>query len=257
MSYVVNEGTRIRYEVEGDGPPLVLHHGITYTLESWYDMGYVAALARTRRLVLLDARGHGASDKPHEPSAYTHVHQASDVLAVMDTLGIARAEYYGYSMGARLGFALATLAPSRFTAMILGAMSPAYGSREGINVWIGKFRQGMDAFLAWWEEDGPLPEKIKARVLANDAEALAALMVQRLDEPGFDDVLPTMALPCLVYAGTRDWFYAGAEAAAARMPNASFVSLSDLTHGGSFFRSDLILPHVTRFLATQPAELVN
>ena len=65
-----NEGVRIYYEVEGQGPPLVLMHGITDSLEVFRLVGYVEALKSDYRLILIDARGHGASDKPHDSDAY-------------------------------------------------------------------------------------------------------------------------------------------------------------------------------------------
>src|SRR4051812_9895736 len=70
MPYVTNDGVRIHYAVEGDGPPLLLHHGFTIDLTAWYAWGYVDALKEEYRLILIDARGHGASDKPHDPAAY-------------------------------------------------------------------------------------------------------------------------------------------------------------------------------------------
>ena len=66
----INEGVRIHYELEGDGPALVLHHGFSGSLRHWYMNGYVEALRRTYRLILVDARGHGESDKPHDPASY-------------------------------------------------------------------------------------------------------------------------------------------------------------------------------------------
>ena len=70
MPYVDNRGVRIHYQVEGKGPPLVLQHGFTQSLEGWYRCGYVDALKPKYRVVLIDARGHGKSDKPHERAAY-------------------------------------------------------------------------------------------------------------------------------------------------------------------------------------------
>jgi pimeloyl-ACP methyl ester carboxylesterase len=64
MPYTNSQGVRIRYHIEGDGPPLVLQHGFTDSLESWYELGYVEALQHDYRLILVDARGHGASAKP-------------------------------------------------------------------------------------------------------------------------------------------------------------------------------------------------
>src|SRR5207237_3323115 len=66
MPYANNQGVRIHYRVEGEGLPLVLQHGYTQSLEHWYQCGYVDALKAHYRLVLVDARGHGGSDKPHE-----------------------------------------------------------------------------------------------------------------------------------------------------------------------------------------------
>src|SRR3954447_26749762 len=70
MPYASNDGVRIYYEREGSGPPLVLHHGFTRSLEGWRDNGYADVLNTEYELILMDARGHGRSDKPHDPAAY-------------------------------------------------------------------------------------------------------------------------------------------------------------------------------------------
>jgi pimeloyl-ACP methyl ester carboxylesterase len=66
MPYVGNQGIRIHYKVEGQGPPLVLQHGSTSSLQAWYQNGYVEPLKPHYQPILVDARGHGASDKPHD-----------------------------------------------------------------------------------------------------------------------------------------------------------------------------------------------
>ena len=79
MPYANNHGIRLHYQVEGAGPPLVLQHGFSDSLESWYEMGYVTPLKQDYRLILIDARGHGASDKPHgrcQINALSGDHQA-------------------------------------------------------------------------------------------------------------------------------------------------------------------------------------
>jgi pimeloyl-ACP methyl ester carboxylesterase len=89
----------VHYEVEGEGPPIVLQHGFTDSLRTWYELGYVDALKQDYRLILVDARGHGSSDKPHEPQAYKPECYAADVVSVLTDLGISRAHFFGYSMG--------------------------------------------------------------------------------------------------------------------------------------------------------------
>src|SRR5262249_17474553 len=124
MPYAHNQGVRIHYQTEGAGPPLVLQHGFTDSVESWYELGYVEALQNAYRLILVDARGHGASDKPHDPTAYAHKHHVEDILAVLDDLTIPTAHFLGYSMGGRIGFALATYAPTHFTSLLIGGANP-------------------------------------------------------------------------------------------------------------------------------------
>ena len=70
MPYTTNQGVRIHYQVEGEGPPLVMQHGFTDSIETWYELGYVDTLKHDYRLILVDARGHGHSDKPRTPDAY-------------------------------------------------------------------------------------------------------------------------------------------------------------------------------------------
>ena len=81
MPRVINDGISVHYRVEGDGPPLILQHGFTDSSETWYEMGYVDALKSNYHLILIDSRGHGQSDKPHDPSAYTPSRFASDIVS--------------------------------------------------------------------------------------------------------------------------------------------------------------------------------
>jgi len=93
MPYVTSDGIRIHYEVEGDGPPLVLQHGFGQNASSWRLAGYVDALKPQYRLILVDARGHGESDKPYDPTAYTLPRHVGDVVAVLDALNLPAAHF--------------------------------------------------------------------------------------------------------------------------------------------------------------------
>jgi pimeloyl-ACP methyl ester carboxylesterase len=123
MPYATNDGVRIYYETEGSGPPLFLHCGFTQSLQDWRDAGYVAALRDDYHLVLLDPRGQGKSDKPHDPSAYTHDCLVADIVAVLDAEGVETAHYWGYSFGGRMGFAIAQHAPHRLRSLVVGGNS--------------------------------------------------------------------------------------------------------------------------------------
>src|SRR5262245_35889163 len=78
-------GVRIRYVEHGAGPPVLLIHGFTGSIErSWIDTGVLPDLARDHRVIAFDLRGHGKSDKPHDPRAYDRL--ALDVIALLDHL---------------------------------------------------------------------------------------------------------------------------------------------------------------------------
>jgi pimeloyl-ACP methyl ester carboxylesterase len=137
MPYADNKGIHIHYETEGKGPPLVLQHWSVTTLENWVDYGYVSALKNDYRLILLDARGHGASDKPHSPESYALDKRVGDIVAVLDDLGIEKAHYFGYSMGGWIGFGAARYAPERFRSLVLGGAVPFVSTMDGLRQFVG------------------------------------------------------------------------------------------------------------------------
>ena len=85
------------------------------------------------------------------------------------------------------------------------------------------------------------------RFAANDFQALIALVSGDWSR-GFEEVLPTMTMPVLVFVGETDPFYSGARKCAKSIPNATFVSFPGLDHTQMFIRKDLVLPYITRFL---------
>jgi pimeloyl-ACP methyl ester carboxylesterase len=117
---VAGDGTRIAYEVFGRGAPLLLISGQSLDRTMWD--GVRPALAAEFRVIVFDARGTGASDKPHTP--YSTRGFAADAAAVLDAAGIARAHIYGFSMGGRVAQWLAIDHPERVGALVLGATTP-------------------------------------------------------------------------------------------------------------------------------------
>src|SRR5690349_16497888 len=102
MPFVEHRGQRIHYTVDGDGPTIVLQHGVLMSGESWKQGEIVDALADRYRVVCVDSLGHGKSDKPPEAALYHQRQRAGDIVAVLDDLGCARAHLVGHSMGAWL-----------------------------------------------------------------------------------------------------------------------------------------------------------
>lgn len=254
MPYVTNprDGVRIHYRVEGSGPPLVLYHGFSAESTDWYETGYVDALKDDFQLIVLDARGHGASDKPHDEALYPIGRQYTDVPVLLDELGIERTHYMGYSMGGRVGYALGAFHPERLRSLIIGGIGPFESDRAHIQRFIDLMRQGTAAWVSgWWDKEGltTSPGR-RSRILAADAEAFVAVLRGSLNFQGYGDKLAGITTPSLIYAGDQDGYHDDARRGAAAMPNATFVSLPGLNHITGHTRSDQVLPHVQAFLAS-------
>lgn len=265
MPYANNKGVKIYYEVEGQGPPLLLGHGFGGTWRNWSRMGYTQGLNNDYRLIMLDTRGCGASDKPHEEEAYDFRLLVSDLVAILDDLNIQKASYFGYSMGGIIGFRIPIFAPGRFSSLILGgAAYPILGNEDEedenritIQRRLEKaFDEGpdrpMEAYLAEIEKgQGPTTAEYRVATLANDPWALMAAnrAFRFAKSRKSDEVLPLVDLPCLIFAGESDPRCPKAKECAARMPHATFFALPGLHHNQTLQRSDLILPHVKKFLA--------
>jgi pimeloyl-ACP methyl ester carboxylesterase len=250
MPYADNSGVRIHYKVEGTGPALLLQHGITQCVEDWFECGYVAALRSRYRLILVDARGHGQSDKPHDAAAYALGSRAADVVAVIDALGIERAHFWDYSMGGHIGFGMAEHAPQRINALIIGGYHPFARNQQGLRQLMREgVVEGGDAFIAAFEKTvGPISDAYAARLRTADFEAFLA-MVQ--DRAGMEDMLGTMAMPCCVYAGEADPVLLQARSASERIPNSHFFSLPGLTHMQAFYESKKVVPRIVEFLESR------
>ena len=247
MPYADNHGVTIHYRIEGVGHPLVLQHGFTESVEDWYECGYVDALKRDYLLILVDARGHGKSDKPHEPTAYALDIRVADVVAVLNAVGVEKAHFWGYSMGAWIGFGMASFASNRADRLVIGGQHPFARSMEHLRRMVrAGINGGADAFLAAFRQTfGPAKGAFAERLRRADLRAYLALAQDRV---GFDELLPEISIPCCLYAGEMDDVCVQARAASERIPGAVFFSLSGLDHCEAFVRADLVLPPVLRFL---------
>lgn len=251
MPYVTSRGHRIFYNIEGKGPSLLLHHGFSGTHRRWQSANYVSALSRHYSVILMDALGHGASDKPHESDSYRVELQAADVISVLDHVGVDRVHYWGFSMGGRIGFAIADNSGNRLRSLIVGAAHPY--SRTLI---AAQRPDGSDpsAFVnALYKRTGSnlseLPSEIREDLFANDFRALSAV---QQDWPPLESALSKIAVPTLFYVGSNDPYLEKVRRAAQAVKDCNLIVLEDLDHWTAFRDASRILPEVKDFLASVP-----
>jgi len=114
------DGIRIAYDVNGTGPPILLLHGGLQSRQIWHDAGYVDRLKNDYKVIAVDIRGNGESDKPLAVSDYAIEKHCQDVLAVADACGIERFALWGYSLGGNIGRYLAAQSPRVASFIMIG-----------------------------------------------------------------------------------------------------------------------------------------
>ena len=123
-----SDGIEIAFIDEGEGDPILLIHGFASNFEvNWVGTGWVSALLRAGcRVIALDNRGHGQSEKIYDPAAYAASEMAKDARRLLDHLGIEQAAVMGYSMGARI---------TAFLAMAIRSASGPRSSAGSGSIW--------------------------------------------------------------------------------------------------------------------------
>jgi len=248
------DSLRVYFEDDGgDGPPVVILNGLGDPIASSRRWGISNSLAAGYRIILVDHRGHGQSDKPHTPEAYTTPLRVADVVAVLDALHIERAHFIGASWGARLLFGVGEHARGRTRSLTMGGQTPFAMNREsrGVRMVTQAFASGssMADFLDALGGFGDVDAEVRSYTLANDFDALAAAWHAAMEEGAVAEDLVKWDVPCLIYAGSEDLdFFEGAKRAAAEIPGARFVALQGLSHLEAHENVEDILPHMKRFL---------
>lgn len=212
------------------------YHGLTGSGERWRDTRYASGLGSNFHLHLIDARGHGKSDKPHQQEAYGRRRQAAEVVPVLDDLGIDAAHFWGHSMGGNVALTLGYHHPARVQAVVVTRYSPF--AAEGDEVaemvaWAIDLQGGMETFVMGYERrHGPLPDDAKERWLANDGQALAACVAAMIAESDGRQLahLTATETPVLLLVGTQEPFAERVREAANLLPRGRFIPLKGLVH---------------------------
>jgi len=239
------EGHRIAtYSWGEDAAPTVLCvHGFASSCQdNWVSTGWVRDLMRAGfRVFGVDQRGHGASDKPHDPHDYTMDAFVGDLEIVLDTYMLDTVLYAGYSLGGRVGWQFLVDRPDRVTRGILG------GIPDGRPLARLKIAQAR----AFVEEGTPIEDRVTQnyvtlaeRVPGNDLRVLVALAEgMRLGDADPDPKRPPQQ-PVLFATGSEDAILEASRHLAAATPRGEFVVIPDRHHfntpGSRLFRSEAV-----------------
>jgi pimeloyl-ACP methyl ester carboxylesterase len=144
FSITSSDGIRIVYNIAGEGSAIILLHGGggDQTRQSWHQIGYVGRLKSEFRVISIDIRGHGESDKPTDPAYYTINKMCQDIISVADACDVEQFALWGFSYGGNIGRYLASQS-DRVTKLIV--MGIPFGLAAS-----GDFRQFIKEFRAHW-----------------------------------------------------------------------------------------------------------
>ena len=193
------DGTRIHYHVAGSGSPVILAHGFaTDAASTWPPSGIDLALVKAGfRAIMLDLRGHGRSDKPHEPSAYADDAEVRDIMALAEYLKLGRYDVLGYSHGAIIVARLLVLA-TNIRRAILGGIGHLFTDPE----W-ARPRQIAAGLLAQDPED-PVSRGLVDYAKQNGGDLIALAQVQLGQPTTLPAELARIQRPVLVLCGDQD-----------------------------------------------------
>ncbi|MFW9866018.1 MAG: alpha/beta fold hydrolase [Candidatus Thorarchaeota archaeon] len=220
MPFFNNDGIKIYYEVEGEGPPVILIHGFAASLEgNWKQTNWVEVLKNDYKVILLDCRGHGKSDKPLDPAQYG-AHMTDDIIKLLDYLEVKKANFFGYSMGSRLTFELLRRKQELFISAILGGFVfrlPSDEQRSGAQTRMKDMIEALEANVD--EIKNPAALRIRRIISAykdfdlQNLDALAAVLKggvqpQRNSIPSSAQIkesLKKINVPVLTVVGSDDF----------------------------------------------------
>ncbi len=224
-----NDGFNLAFIDEGDGDPILLIHGFASNImANWVNPGWVNTLVKAGyRAIALDNRGHGKSDKSHNPADYTPEKMADDAVALLDHLGIDRAHVKGYSMGARISAFAALAEPDRVATVTFGGLGS--GMYEGVGAW-----DSVANALLSNDPDSIADLRAKAfRTFADqtgsDRQALAAC-IETSRKKLTEEQLSSIAMPALVAVGDRDDIGGTAQGLADRLPKGEAFVIEGRDH---------------------------
>jgi pimeloyl-ACP methyl ester carboxylesterase len=259
MAKLDRGGVNIHYEVYGNGPPLILTHGYSSTSAMW--QGQIAALSKHHKLVLWDMRGHGLSDYPDDPAAYSEAQTVGDIAALLDAVGTETAIVGGLSLGGYMSLAFHRAHPERVRALLIIDTGPGFKKDDAREAWNRRARDTGDRFDREGLEVLKTSSAERASVTHRNARGLAlaarGMLAQR--DARVIESLPEIKVPSLVVVGADDTpFLAASDYMAGKIPGAQKMVIPNAGHAVNIDQPqafiDAVLPFLDHLAADAPGK---
>jgi pimeloyl-ACP methyl ester carboxylesterase len=248
MPMLHRDGVGIYYEAHGQGPPILLSHGYSATCRMWD--AQVAALRDRFRVIVWDMRGHGQSDAPDDPAAYSQAATVGDMAAVLDASGVEAAVIAGLSLGGCMSLAFHMRHPSRVRALMLFDTGPGYRNDAARAAWNARALARADELDARGFAALGGSEEVRMsqhRSPAGLAGAARGMLTQQDDQ--MIRSLDTIQVPTLVLVGANDKnFLAATDYMATKIVGATKVTIPDAGHASNLHQPAAFNHAVEAFL---------
>ena len=249
MPKLDRDGVQIHYEVGGRGPALLLTHGFSATGQMW--TGQMGALTPDFTVITWDMRGHGRSDYPADPAAYSEDATVADMAALLDMVGARAAVIGGLSLGGYMSLAFHRAHPERTRALLIIDTGPGYKNDQARDGWNANAIKRAERYEA--EGLGDL-SRASAEVRAashRDATglALAARGMLTQKDARVIESLPGVSVPAIVIVGENDApFLAASDYMAAKIPGAKKAIIPNAGHAANIDNPQAFNAALTGFL---------
>src|SRR3954463_10402088 len=249
MPKLDRDGVKLHYEVHGSGPALLLTHGYSSTSAMW--KGQIEALSKDHQLVLWDMRGHGQSDYPDDPAAYSEALTVGDMAALLDKAGAETAIVGGLSLGGYMSLAFYRAHPARVRALLIIDTGPGFKKDDARDAWNKRAHETGDRFdregLAVLKSASGERSAVSHRDASGLARAARGMLTQR--DARVIESLPDIKVPSLVVVGADDApFIAASDYMAAKIPGAAKVVIPAAGHAVNIAQPQAFIAAVLPFL---------
>ncbi|HET8997736.1 MAG TPA: alpha/beta fold hydrolase [Acetobacteraceae bacterium] len=250
MALLHRDGVAIHYEVHGSGPTVLLSHGYGATCRMWD--GQIAAFRDRWKLIVWDMRGHGQSDSPADPAAYSEAATVGDMHAILQACAVSRAVIGGLSLGGYMSLAFHLSHPDMVRALMLFDTGPGFRKDDARETWNARARGRGDELDTRGLAALGASDEVRMsqhRSAAGLAGAARGMLTQRDDS--VIRSLENIRVPTLVLVGANDTnFLAATDYMAAKIPGAVKAVIPDAGHAANLHQPAAFSRAMEAFLTT-------